>query len=354
MSSRHWLLLNLALAVLAAVSVHHTLSLPAAIKHQKTLTDKAIHAKAERQPAAKTAKNAPAAARPTAAKASISQPDTWPAIRHGSLNDLWLKSLFSKERTEKTDLEQNGDAAKDEEQLPAPPNFELIGILTANDAKIAIISLKSSAASSRAPVNNRVRRPTPRAANTPPTPTPANTNSFEPSFVTAHEEDTLQNTGFKVIAILPEENAVTLSKDNLTYRLSLDRNNANAAQRRESQNTYAASVRERNKAQTAEAQQPAAANAKGQPQTQAKPAMTPQQQVNTNRNRPPLPPGVSMPGRVTTPVAEGATGTPQPMNFRQQPPNQDGKTTGSADAQRAPGNRRNAGNRGRLFQNNQR
>ena len=58
----------------------------------------------------------------------------------------------------------------------------------------------------------------------------------------------LQTTGYRVTSIMPQENTVLLAKDGLTYKLSLDRNSANAAQRRESQNTYAAAVRERSTA----------------------------------------------------------------------------------------------------------
>ena len=349
MSSRTWLLLNLALVVAAAVAVRSTLSLPADIRRQKALTQEAIHPK--RKPAAtktSTAKTIkPLAFRAKAAKATAQVPDTWPAIRHGSLNDIWEKSLFSKERTERL--------AADEDQLPAPPNFELIGILTANDAKIAIVSLKSgNAAANRANAANRARRLPQNARNATQPPADANpAEAFIPSFATVHENDMLQTTGYRVTSIMPQENTVLLAKDGLTYKLSLDRNSANAAQRCESQNTYAAAVRERSKP-------PQPTPAQQQPQDAAKQQLTPAQQVNANRNRPPLPPGVSMPGRITTPMAPGGTAAPMPMNFQQQPngaaptPQQQTPAAGGASATLNATPRRTNLNSTRLFNRSQR
>ena len=85
------------------------------------------------------------------------------------------------------------------------------------------------------------------------------TETFAPTFVTAHEDEQLQETGYKVASIDPETNVVILSKDGLDYRLKLDKNNSNAAQRKDSQNTYAQSIRD--KAKAAETKQAAAANA---------------------------------------------------------------------------------------------
>lgn len=357
MSSRTWLLLNLALVVAAAVAVRTTLSLPADIRRQKALTQEAIHPKKDsattRPGAAKNAK--PLALRVKAAKAATQVPDTWPAIRHGSLNDIWEKSLFSKERTERVAADEATAAGADEDQLPAPPNFELIGILTANDAKIAIVSLKSgNAATNRANAANRARRPQPNARNAAQPPADANpADAFTPSFATVHENDMLQTTGYRVAAIMPQENTVLLAKDGLTYKLTLDRNSANAAQRRESQNTYAAAVRERSKP-------PQPTPAQQQPQDAAKQPLTPAQQVNANRNRPPLPPGVSMPGRITTPMAPGGTAAPMPMNFQQQPnggaptPQQQPAAGGNAGATPTATPRRTNLNSTRLFNRGQR
>ncbi|MGN0879001.1 MAG: hypothetical protein ACI4WT_06055 [Oligosphaeraceae bacterium] len=356
MSSRTWLLLNLALVVAAAVAVRATLSLPADIRRQKALTQEAIHPKkdpaATKPAAAKAAK--PLTLRAKAAKAATQVPDTWPAIRHGSLNDIWEKSLFSKDRTERVAADEAGAASADEDQLPAPPNFELIGILTANDAKIAIVSLKSgNAAANRANAANRARRLPPNARTPNQPPADANpADAFTPSFATVHENDMLQTTGYRVAAIMPQENTVLLAKDGLTYKLTLDRNSANAAQRRESQNTYAAAVRERSKPP-----QPTPAQ---QSQDAAKQPLTPAQQVNANRNRPPLPPGVSMPGRITTPMAPGGTAAPMPMNFQQQPnggtptsQQQPAATEGASAAPTATPRRTNL-NSTRLFNRSQR
>lgn len=357
MSSRTWLLLNLALAVAAAVAVRSTLSLPADIRRQKALTQEAIHPKrkpaATKTSAAKTIK--PLAFRAKAAKATAQVPDTWPAIRHGSLNDIWEKSLFSKERTERLAADEANAASADEDQLPAPPNFELIGILTANDAKIAIVSLKSgNAAANRANAANRARRLPQNARNAAQPPADANpAEAFIPSFATVHENDMLQTTGYRVTSIMPQENTVLLAKDGLTYKLSLDRNSANAAQRRESQNTYAAAVRERSKP-------PQPTPAQQQLQDAAKQQLTPAQQVNANRNRPPLPPGVSMPGRITTPMAPGGTAAPMPMNFQQQPngaaptPQQQTPAAGGASAPPNATPRRTNLNSTRLFNRSQR
>lgn len=351
MSSRTWLLLNLALVVAAAVAVRSTLSLPADIRRQKALTQEALHPKrkpaATKTGAAKAIK--PLAIRAKAAKATAQVPDTWPAIRHGSLNDIWEKSLFSKERTERLAADEANAASADEDQLPAPPNFELIGILTANDAKIAIVSLKSgNAAANRA---RRLPQNARNAAQPPADATPA--EAFIPSFATVHENDMLQTTGYRVTSIMPQENTVLLAKDGLTYKLSLDRNSANAAQRRESQNTYAAAVRERSKP-------PLPTPAQQQPQDAAKQQLTPAQQVNANRNRPPLPPGVSMPGRITTPMAPGGTAAPMPMNFQQQPngtaptPQQQTPAAGGASAIPNATPRRTNLNSTRLFNRSQR
>ena len=292
--TKTWLLLNAALLLLAAVSINNLVKLPATLKKQKELTANTIKGtdKDKGATAAAATKNPKSSSRRSVNRLTSlpqqSSSDTWPQIRRGSLAALWKQSLFSKERTESLTSETVEDTKKDDESLPAPPNFELIGILTANDAKVAIIELKSNSAANRQVNQRMMRRPMGRPD---PTPTPSTANAadaFTPSFVTAHEDEPLKETGFKVTSIDVEGNAVILSKDGLDYRLKLDRNSSNAAQRKDSQNTYAQSVKDKEKA--AEIKRNA--------------AQQPQQQQQQNNGMPPLPPGA-------TPVTPNNRGIPQ-------------------------------------------
>ena len=289
MMTKTWLLLNAALLLLAAISINSLVKLPATLKRQKELTAAAIKGTEKDKGASSTAnakspkgfsrrsisRQTPQAHQPAA--------DTWPQIRRGSLATLWKQSLFSKDRTESFTGETLEELKKDDEALPAPPNFELIGILTANEAKVAIIELKSNSAANRQAGQRMMRRPMGRPE---PTPAPSTANAaeaFTPSFVTAHEDEPLKETGFKVISIDAAANTVTLSKDGLDYRLKLDRNSSNAAQRKDSQNTYAQSVKD--KAKAAEIKQQTAQ------QQQQQQAPQQQQQGMPNGGMPPMPPG---------------------------------------------------------------
>ena len=88
----------------------------------------------------------------------------------------------------------------------------------------------------------------PGSAPTPQQPQAAQGNAaanFEPSFITAHENDELRSTGYVVVSINKEENAVILEKSGLQYKLALDSNNSFAQQRIANQNTYLESQKQK-------------------------------------------------------------------------------------------------------------
>ncbi len=330
--TKTWLLLNAALLLLAAVSINSLVKLPATLKKQKELTASAING-TDKEKEKGTAPSAAAKSAKGISRRSISRSamqrqatnsGTWPLIRRGTLIPIWKQSLFNKDRTETLSGETLDDPkSPTDDALPAPPNFELIGILTANDAKVAIIELKSNSAANRQGNQRMMRRPMGRPE--PPSPTPsANTaEAFTPTFVTAHEEEMLKETGYKVASIDAGANSVLLTKDGLDYRLKLDRNSANAAQRKDSQNTYAQSVKD--KAKAADIKQAAAKQSQQQQQQQ-------QQPQPQNSGLPPMPPG-------GMPVMPNNRGIPQQFQGRptrpgftnpgtQQPGTQQTGTTG--------------------------
>ena len=333
--TKTWLLLNAALLLLAAVSINSLVNLPATLKKQKEQTAQAIKGtdkdKDKGAPATANAKGTKGSARRSISR--LTPPpqqaanDTWPQIRRGSLTAIWKHSLFSKDRTETLAGETPEDVKKDnDEALPAPPNFELIGILTANDAKVAIIELKSNSAANRQGGSPRMmRRPMGRPDPTPAS-SPANSaDAFTPTFVTAHENEQLKETGYKVTGIDAVANTVTLSKEGLDYRLKLDRNSSNAAQRKDSQNAYAQSVKDKTKA--AEARRNATQQQQAQ-QQQAQQQQAQQQQTQQQNNGiPPLPPGA-------TPVMPNNRGIPQPSSGR---PTRPGFTSNGTQPSATPG-----------------
>lgn len=321
MMTKSWLLINLILLAVAAVAVKNTVDLPAEIRQQKKRTANAI-TPPETAPGTKNAKTTKVPPRKTAAAAVKTEQHPSAEIRRGSLTDIWQKSLFNKDRTEKLESALNDPEAKPDEELPAPPNFELIGILGVNQAKVAIIELRNNA---RGPFGNRgnmgrpgmPQRPQPPAAPQNPS---ASQSAFTPSFATVHEDDDLRDTGYKVTKINKEERFVILTKDDLDYKLSLDTNSSTAAMRRDNQNAYSESLRAKARAaekqQQQQQQQQAQPPQQGQPQQNApngqppRPPQTPQQQIQNNRQQPPLPPGMNVPGRVATPMSGGTAPVP--------------------------------------------
>lgn len=242
MTTRTWLLLNAVLLVTATLAIKQVLWTPSVVKQQKKRTKEAIEAVQEsREKLARPQK--PSLRKTVSARDSE---DTWPRIRRGDFASMWQQTLFSKNRTETIENEaEDSQGTEEDETLPAPPNFELIGILNANSAKVAIIEIKSSTSRANMQRGRGGRRmPQPPQPNTPANPTA----NFQPSFLTLHEGDDMRDTGFKVTSIRPESHAVILVKEGLEFKLALDRNSASATQRKDSQNTYAKSVQERLKA----------------------------------------------------------------------------------------------------------
>jgi hypothetical protein len=300
MNSLSWLLLITALAIGAVLSTSATKYLAKPLPPM---------AKSELVKEAKSAKSTPEESRPmlVAMPSSKNQLD---------LDDLWEKTLFNKQRTERIADAAEAQADAQAEQVNA--EFELVGIArigTPEDAKpIAIIKQKVQPARSRRVMTRAIRgRPVPT-----PAPAAEEETSSKPVQKIFRVGDSLMNTGYVVDEIKPEDNSVLLSRGGETVILKIQLADKQDSMRRDSVVNEALTARE--KLQAAQEAESKAAQAAAQAARTAQAAQGAQAGQAAPAAAPPppppppprgMPPGVARPtgptGRPTRPMSPAAT-----------------------------------------------
>lgn len=287
MNGLSWLSLIIALAMGAVLST-------SAMKHLAQPLPPM--AKVDDGKDAKAAKNTPEESRQVVALPS--------AKNQLDMDDLWEKSLFNPQRTERVPDATDAQADTQAEQVNA--EFELVGIArigTPENAKpVAIIKQKTQPVRDRRVMTRPLRgRPAP-----PPTPDPEDEKSSKAVQKIFRVGETLMNTGYVVDEINPQDNSVTLSRNGEKVTLKIQLADKQDSARRDSVVNDALTARE--KLQAAQEAETKAAQAAAQAALAAQAARTATAQAATPPPPPPpipggLPPGIAQPaapvGRAT-------------------------------------------------------
>ena len=290
MNSLSWLSLIIALAMGAVLSTSAMKYLAQPLPPM---------AKADDGKDAKVAKNTPEESRQVVALPS--------AKNLLDMDDLWEKSLFNPQRTERAPDAADAQADTQAEQVNA--EFELVGIArigTPENAKpVAIIKQKTQPVRDRRVMTRPLRgRPAP-----PPTPEPEEEKSSKAVQKIFRVGETLMNTGYVVDEINPQDNSVTLSRNGEKVTLKIQLADKQDSARRDSVVNDALTARE--KLQAAQEAETKAAQAAAQAAQAAQAARTATAQAAAPPPPPPpipggLPPGVAQPatpvGRPTRPL----------------------------------------------------
>lgn len=253
MNSLSWLSLIIALAMGAVLSTSAMKYLAQPLPPM---------AKADDSKDAKTTKSTPEESRQVVALPS--------AKNQLDMDDLWEKSLFNPQRTERAPDAADAQADTQAEQVNA--EFELVGIArigTPENAKpVAIIKQKTQPARNRRIMTRPVRgRPAP-----PPTPEAEDEKSGKAVQKIFRVGETLMNTGYVVDEINPQDNAVTLSRNGEKVTLMIQLADKQDSARRDSVVNDALTARE--KLQAAQEAETKAAQAAAQAAQAAQAART--------------------------------------------------------------------------------
>ena len=281
MNGLSWLSLIIALAMGAVLST-------SAMKHLAQPLPPM--AKVDDGKDAKTAKNTPEESRQVVALPS--------AKNLPAMDDLWEKSLFNPQRTERVPDAADAQADTQAEQVNA--EFELVGIArigTPENAKpVAIIKQKTQPVRDRRVMTRPLRgRPAP-----PPTPEPEEEKSSKAVQKIFRVGETLMNTGYVVDEINPQDNSVTLSRNGEKVTLKIQLADKQDSARRDSVVNDALTARE--KLQAAQEAETKAAQAAAQAAQAAQAARTATAQAAAPPPPPPPIPGGLPPGNAQPPA----------------------------------------------------
>ncbi len=224
------------------------------------------------------------ATKDAAAKEGAVNPDALPA--NASLDDLWKKTLFLPTRQEK-EPDQTAAELSAEAAAAAAKNFEfeLIGIAQISPANqapapIAILRSKQQASSRNAGRNRRGRNKDSQKE-------PETKKAAAPLKLIFHEGDPLNDTGYLLKAIHPDQKMVEIVRGTETLQLRINYAGEEATKRRQE---MAEAIQTKKEQQAQEQQQASIRQRQAQQAQQAKEQEAAKKQANPGQ--PPPPPGM--------------------------------------------------------------
>lgn len=236
----------------------------------------------------KNAEKAGAEKRPTkdaAAKETAANPDALPA--NASLDDLWKKTLFLPSRQEQEPSETAAELSAEAAAAAAKNfEFELIGIAQISPADqpptpVAILRSKQQASSRNTGRNRRGRNKD--AQKEPETKKAAQA----PVKLIFHEGDRLNDTGYLLKAIHPDQKMVEIVRGTETLQLRINYAGEEATKRRQE---MAEAIQSKKEQQAQEQQQASIRQRQAQQAQEAKEQEAAKNQANPGQ--PPPPPGM--------------------------------------------------------------
>ncbi|MCQ2396410.1 MAG: hypothetical protein MJ106_01780 [Lentisphaeria bacterium] len=232
MSGIAWIILNAALALAAVVGTVKVAKTPP----PKPFTQSQLDGNADKQEkdsdTTKTQQK-----NTTAVQTAKRHPDELP--KNASLDDLWKQTLFLPARAEAAPGDVDAEAAAQAAALAGQNfEFELVGIAQISPADqppmpVALLRSKEAGGQRRRPTPQRRGGPAQPQRGGAPQQQEAEQEKKQPQKLIFREGDPLNNTGYLLKAIFPEQKMVEVSRGSETIKLYINYAGAEANQRRE-------------------------------------------------------------------------------------------------------------------------